>query len=151
MAIQASIASLQALHMTVATTELRDLIEERLAHAPKPQYRYPLGYATWGTEEILAALDCLCDQMTTMWTKTEAFEKAFAEYIGVDHAVMVNSGSSADLAMMLAARESGLLKPGDEILIPAVTWPTQVWSAVEARSEERRVGKECRSRWSPDH
>src|SRR5260370_16122835 len=23
--------------------------------------------------------------------------------------------------------------------------------AVDARSEERRVGKECRSRWSPDH
>ena len=24
-------------------------------------------------------------------------------------------------------------------------------SAVEIRSEERRVGKECRSRWSPYH
>src|ERR1039458_4652859 len=27
----------------------------------------------------------------------------------------------------------------------------RVWRARETRSEERRVGKECRSRWSPDH
>ena len=108
-------------------------------HAPKPAYKYPLGYTTWGAEEIMAALDCLCDQQTTMWAKTEAFEKKFAEYIGVGHAVMVNSGSSADLAMMLAVRESGLLKPGDEILIPAVTWPTQVWAAVEAGFSVRLV------------
>ena len=31
---------------------------------------------------------------------------------------------------------------------PRKTWKTQVKSE---RSEERRVGKECRSRWSPDH
>ena len=29
--------------------------------------------------------------------------------------------------------------------------PTQVFSKEELRSEERRVGKECRSRWSPYH
>src|SRR5688572_31339185 len=26
-----------------------------------------------------------------------------------------------------------------------------LWSALESRSEERRVGKECRSRWAPSH
>ena len=29
--------------------------------------------------------------------------------------------------------------------------PEAVWDAVKVRSEERRVGKECRSRWSPYH
>src|SRR5688572_32853354 len=28
---------------------------------------------------------------------------------------------------------------------------TNAWNTIETRSEERRVGKECRSRWSPDH
>src|SRR2546430_2979033 len=30
-------------------------------------------------------------------------------------------------------------------------WDGSAWQAVEERSEERRVGKECRSRWSPYH
>lgn len=133
-------------YVTTATTELRDLIQERLAKAPPPRFKHPLGYITWGVEEIMAALDCLCEQSTTMWTRTEAFENRFAEYLEPTpylfqerHAVMLNSGSSADLVMMLAARESGLLKSGDEILIPAVTWPTQVWAAVQAGFTVRLV------------
>ncbi len=97
-----------------------------------PAYQFPLGYNTWGDEEIEAAMACLTSRQTTMWDKTEAFERQFAAYIGSKHAVMVNSGSSADLVLMLALRESGILNRGDEILIPAVTWPTQVWAAIEA-------------------
>ena len=35
----------------------------------------------------------------------------------------------------------------------SVTWDDILWAAVTVgrRSEERRVGKECRSRWSPYH
>mgnify|MGYP006870602607 CR=1 FL=1 len=29
--------------------------------------------------------------------------------------------------------------------------PTTIEDRINLRSEERRVGKECRSRWSPDH
>src|SRR5690606_40929668 len=41
-------------------------------------------------------------------------------------------------------------------LYPRITWyawivQTDLFSGFRARSEERRVGKECRSRWSPDH
>ena len=36
------------------------------------------------------------------------------------------------------------IKEGDKIRI-------QVFEGVVIRSEERRVGKECRSRWSPYH
>ena len=36
--------------------------------------------------------------------------------------------------------------------LEASAWNESKWiSAVDARSEERRVGKECRSRWSPYH
>lgn len=103
-----------------------------MQRAPISPYQYPLGYVTWGYEEIMAALECLCLQQTTMWTKTQAFEEQFAQYLQTTEAVMVNSGSSADLVMMLAARELGVLKAGDEILIPAVTWPTQAWAAILA-------------------
>src|SRR5687767_15923775 len=34
--------------------------------------------------------------------------------------------------------------------VGGVTWSPDI-DAVNFRSEERRVGKECRSRWSPDH
>lgn len=118
--------------MNTAAVDLRQIVEERLTQVPKQAYNHPLGYCTWGADEILAVIDCLCNQQTTMWTKCEAFEEQFARYIGSKYAVMVNSGSSADLVLMLAARELGLLKRSDEILIPAVTWPTQVWSAMEA-------------------
>lgn len=121
------------------TTELRGLIEERLGRVTPSGYIYPLGYTTWGVDEVMAALDCLCAQETSMWTRTAAFEYQFADYLSSNEAVMVNSGSSADLVMMLAARETGLLQPGDEILIPAVTWPTQVWSAVLAGFNVRLV------------
>lgn len=126
----------------IATETLRELVEERLRDVPAPTFTYPLGYCTWGAEEILAALDCLCEQRTTMWTKCEAFEEQFAAYLGSKHAVMVNSGSSADLVAMLAAREMGLLERGDEVLVPAVTWPTQVWAAVEAGFNVRLVDVE---------
>lgn len=116
----------------IATSELRHIIEEQLAKAPRSQFRHPLGYVTWGVDEIMAALECLCSHQTTMWTRTEAFEQQFCDYLKANNAVMLNSGSSADLVMMFAARESGLLNRGDEILIPAVTWPTQVWAAIES-------------------
>jgi CDP-6-deoxy-D-xylo-4-hexulose-3-dehydrase len=74
-----------------------------------------------------------------MGERVRAFEEAFARYIGTSEAVMVNSGASADLVIMWAVRELGLLKPGAEILLPAVTWPTQVWAVIEAGFSPRLV------------
>jgi len=104
------------------------MIERRMSE----KFSHPLGFCTWGEEEIEAATECLRSQKTTMWTKCFDFEDQFAAYLGSTDAVMVNSGSSADLIMMLVARELGMLKPGDEVLIPAVTWPTQAWAVIQA-------------------
>lgn len=101
----------------------------------KPEkYWYPLSVATYDVEEVLAAVDSLCSFRTTMWEKTAEFERAFAATQGSAEAVMVNSGSSADLliAFALVNPEAALLSPGDEILVPAVTWPTQLWSVMMA-------------------
>jgi CDP-6-deoxy-D-xylo-4-hexulose-3-dehydrase len=68
-----------------------------------------------------------------MWEKTREFEDAFGEYVGAE-AVMVNSGSSADLLLVfsLLTSSGGYLEPGDEVLVPSVTWPTQLWSVAMA-------------------
>ena len=39
----------------------------------------------------------------------------------------------------------------DEVMKFITEADPEVGEAIEARSEERRVGKECRSRWSPYH
>jgi CDP-6-deoxy-D-xylo-4-hexulose-3-dehydrase len=54
------------------------------------------------------------------------FEQRFADYFGSRHAIMVNSGSSANLlsvaASVLDPRIN--LNPGDEVIVPAVSWAT---------------------------
>jgi CDP-6-deoxy-D-xylo-4-hexulose-3-dehydrase len=89
-------------------------------------YWYPLSVNTFREEEIEAATAVLRSGNTTMGEKVEEFEEAFARFVDSPHAVMVNSGSSADL---LAARALDLR---GEVIIPAVTWPTHVWSWVDA-------------------
>jgi CDP-6-deoxy-D-xylo-4-hexulose-3-dehydrase len=104
-------------------------------------YRYPLALATYGPEEVLGALDSMVTFRTTMWNKTAEFEAAFDSLFGTGESVMVNSGSSADLLISFALRDKELfgLEPGDEILAPAVTWPTQIWSLVMAGFSVRLV------------
>lgn len=85
-------------------------------------YRYALASPTISEEEIDAATAVLRSGRTTMGEKVEQFEEAFARRVGARHAVMVNSGSSADLLIAFALAEHG------RVLIPAVTWPTHYWS-----------------------
>ena len=106
----------------------------RINEAKPVKYWYPLSMASYGVEEILEALDSMCSFRTSMWEKTGEFERSFANYQNCAEAVMVNSGSSADLLLsfLLISPPSPMLGKGDEILIPAVTWPTQVWSPMMA-------------------
>lgn len=65
-----------------------------------------------------------------MGEKVRRFEKMYAEYIGVEHAVMVNSGSSANLLALSVLTNpmlDGRIKQGGEIITPAVTWPTTIY------------------------
>jgi Predicted pyridoxal phosphate-dependent enzyme apparently involved in regulation of cell wall biogenesis len=59
--------------------------------------RVPIAVPPYGWEEVYEALDSMLKIETTMGHKVESFEKLFAKYIGVKYAVMVNSGSSANL------------------------------------------------------
>jgi len=80
-------------------------------------------------EEIQAAISVLRSGRLTQGEKVAEFEKVFAEAHGYPdgHAVFCNSGSSANLLAVTALD----LKPGDEVIVPAVTWPTTVWPIVQ--------------------
>lgn len=63
-----------------------------------------------------------------MGKKVEKFERMFAEYIGVKYAVMVNSGSSANLLALSTLSNprniENRISKGDEVVVPAVAWST---------------------------
>src|SRR5258708_13106959 len=99
--------------------------------------RYPLGQVSYGTEEIAAVMAALESGQTTCGPKVAEFEGLFADYVGRDHAIMVNSGSSADLLVALGLMPS--IDEQDEILVPAVTWPTHVWASFMPGYQPRLV------------
>uniref|UniRef100_A0A5S6R537 DegT/DnrJ/EryC1/StrS aminotransferase family protein n=1 Tax=Trichuris muris TaxID=70415 RepID=A0A5S6R537_TRIMR len=118
---------------------LTSIIESSLSHqwisnSKENRYWYPMSTPTYGSDEVLNALDSLLRMETTMGRKVRDFESSFASMVGAKHAIMVNSGSSADLLACFVCVMPGCekLHAGDEILIPALTWPTQIWSAVMA-------------------
>ena len=59
--------------------------------------RIPLNKSTIGEEEKSAVRAVLESDRLTMGDRCRAFEQEFADFIGVEHAVLVNSGSSANL------------------------------------------------------
>jgi len=93
--------------------------------------KIPVAVPAFGWEEVYEALDSMLEIKTTMSKKVEMFEKLFANYIGVKYALMVNSGSSANLLALSILNNPFLggkqIKEGHEVITPAVTWSTTVF------------------------
>lgn len=87
---------------------------------------YDLAANTWGPEEIEAIQRVLASGRLTIGPNVAAFEEAFAAYHGRKHAVMVNSGSSANLLSVAALfyKKDRPLRGGDEVIVPAISWST---------------------------
>ncbi len=87
---------------------------------------YPLASTTWDDEESLAVGELLKSGRLTMGAEVREFERLFAQYIGTKYAVMFNSGSSANLGIFATLKylARGGLKPGDQVIVPAVSWST---------------------------
>ena len=81
-------------------------------------------------KEMMALTDAVLDFWLTTGRFSAQFEKEFADYLGVKHAHLVNSGSSANLLafMALTAPELGerQILPGDEVITVACAFPTTV-------------------------
>ncbi len=81
-------------------------------------------------KEMQALTDAMLDFWLTTGRFSDWFEKEFASWLGVRHAHLVNSGSSANLLafMALTAPELGArqILPGDEVITVACGFPTTV-------------------------
>ena len=86
--------------------------------------------------ELTAAVDAVLDFWLTAGPRAAAFEDGLARFLGLRHALAVNSGSSANLLAVTALCSRRLerpLEPGDEVITPAVGFPTTVAPVVQNR------------------
>lgn len=92
----------------------------------------PIPYAgrVYDEKEMINLVDSALDFWLTAGRFNDAFEKRFAEYLGVKHVLTTNSGSSANLLAVSALTSPKLgdkrLKPGDEVITVAAAFPTTV-------------------------
>lgn len=121
-----------------AREQIKALVAEYYADFKRPQQDKPfipgdrVAYASrvYDEKEMCALVDSALDFWLTTGRFSEQFEKAFAAWIGVKYAHLVNSGSSANLLafMTLTAPELGerQIRRGDEVITVACGFPTTV-------------------------
>jgi CDP-6-deoxy-D-xylo-4-hexulose-3-dehydrase len=121
-------------------TELEQLREEifdrvtryyQLAHAKRPFIpgETRVGYAgrVWDEREMINMVDAVLEFWLTIGRYAQEFERRLGDFMGVREIIPVNSGSSANLVAITALTSRKLecpLQPGDEVITPAVTFPT---------------------------
>tara|TARA_B100000212_G_C27361515_1_gene528413 strand:+ start:528 stop:1706 length:1179 start_codon:yes stop_codon:yes gene_type:complete len=89
---------------------------------------YKLASDTWNSKEYKAINRVIKSNSFSMGKEVATFEKEFSNFFNSKYCVMVNSGSSANLLMIASLfftqDKEKLLKRGDEIIVPAVSWST---------------------------
>ncbi|HEY7655532.1 MAG TPA: DegT/DnrJ/EryC1/StrS family aminotransferase [Burkholderiales bacterium] len=87
---------------------------------------YDLASSSWGPEELAAMRRVIDSGRFTMGEHVERFEEAFRAKFGVKHALMVGSGSAANLVGIAALSyvRNRPLTRGDEVIVPAISWAT---------------------------
>lgn len=96
--------------------------------------KYELASSTWDELEIQAMQSVIQSGKFTMGDRVGEFEKQFAAHVGAKYAVMVNSGSSANLVLVNALKYHSKfnLELGDEIIVPAVSWSTTYYPVTQS-------------------
>lgn len=102
----------------------------RPAHDPAKD-GVPYAARVFGPEEVEAAVGSTLDFWLTLGKEGAAMEKGLADFLGVRHVLLVNSGSSANLVAFSALTSHKLpparrIRPGDEVITCAAGFPTTV-------------------------
>ncbi len=88
----------------------------------------PVAGRVFDAAEIVAAVDASLEFWLTAGRFADRLETGLAGFVGVRHAVLCNSGSSANLLAVAALTSPELgarrLQPGDEVITPAAGFPT---------------------------
>lgn len=101
-------------------------------HSEQPKIR--VQETSYGGEEINAVVRTLLSTMTTMGQQVKEFQEQYAQYTGGKYAVMSNSGSSNNLLAIAALANpftQNHMQPGDEVIVPALSWSTTIWPIVQ--------------------
>ena len=116
--------------------EILELTEEYVriqteARRPFVPGESPIPYAgrVYDASEVKAAVKASLDFWLTLGPEGEAFERELAAFLGVPYALLVNSGSSANLTAFFSLTSPLLerpIKPGDEVITVAASFPTTV-------------------------
>ena len=87
---------------------------------------HPLVRSSWGKNERDSLQKVISSNQFTMGKQVKRFEQQFSKFVNSKYAVMVNSGSSANLLMVasLFYKKKNFLKRGDEVIVPSVSWST---------------------------
>jgi CDP-4-dehydro-6-deoxyglucose reductase, E1 len=90
----------------------------------------PVSGRVFDADELETLVDCSLDFWLTTGRYARTFEHEFARWMGVQHAILVNSGSSANLLAVTALTDEALggrrLQAGDEVITLAAGFPTTV-------------------------
>jgi CDP-6-deoxy-D-xylo-4-hexulose-3-dehydrase len=92
--------------------------------------RIPYASRYYGHEEMVNLVDSSLEFWLTSGRYTDKFEKEFAQYLGIKHCSLVNSGSSANLLAFMALTSPLMgdrrIMPGDEVITVAAGFPTTI-------------------------
>lgn len=100
----------------------------------KPAVR--LHETSFGAPEINAMIGQSLSTMVTMGKQVRSFEEQCAKHFGAGYCNMNNSGSSANLLAIAALTNPAWknhMKPGDEVIVPALSWATTVWPLIQCQ------------------
>src|SRR5438067_12750056 len=123
-------------HSETLRGQILDLVAQYHAEAFQPQpfvagtTAVPMAGRVFDATEIQSLVDSALDFWLTTGRFAAKFEREFAQFMGVRHAILVNSGSSANLLALSCLTSPKLgdrrLKPGDEVITVASGFPTTV-------------------------
>jgi len=85
-------------------------------------WKVPIGGGYYGAEEVNEVVKCYLHGSLSVQTPVIEFENKFSNYIGTKYGVATNSGTSANILALNTLLETGQLKPGDEVALPATTF-----------------------------
>ena len=119
----------------ISKKEIKIIEKIIIKNSESSSKKYQLSPNSFSNQDIIEGIKVIISKKITMSKKTKLFEKKFAKFLGCKYALMVNSGSSANLLAMFAMinpAKKNKLKHGDECLVPALCWSTSLWPIIQA-------------------
>lgn len=106
-------------------------VKKKFAHGQ----RIPYASRVYDSAEMVNLVDSSLEFWLTSGRYTDEFEKKLAEYLGIRHCALVNSGSSANLVAFMTLTSSLLgdrrINRGDEVITVAAGFPTTVTPIIQ--------------------